>query len=547
VGSWCGQITDSILNGSEARACRPSKPVAGAVECDLVSAGFLDALGIHDWGDMVSRLTVEQVVEEIEAVHRDLARLSVDQLLGTRSALNTLDVLQSRPVPLRPKTIEFLRKSLKSADTPEQIEKIQRVMFGCMDLVIEEEVASLGDMLTFYMERGRMHVSGEKIPALEVVPWLQSQADFDKREAMQKENSIFLKGIINPMLTGMLELTIRAATQRFGYENYARYSEAKKQISFDDMAKVYGNYLDQTKKAYVSRMVPWVEETIGRPFERLSRYHALYLVRIRQFDDYFGTSNLKALIQQTFKGLGFDLDKRPDVITDINDSASKNPSGICLGVEIPGEIHVLLKPVGGLIDVETFLHEMGHAFFLCHFDPELPVEYRRLYRSPALDEAFAFLFSELIENEYWLTKVAKMPEDKARDLASLFQTKKLCLIRRHIGKFLAEKELHETGEFKNPGPYCRHLEDATGFTYEPVGYLVDMEPDFYALDYLNAWGGANVLREFIETRFGKEWFERPEAGDLLRGIAAKGRRDSLEKILVSLCGEGPRLPDFLEN
>ena len=40
----------------------------------------------------------------------------------------------------------------------------------------------------------------KKSPALEVVPWLQVQADFDKREAMQKENSIFLKGIVNPML-----------------------------------------------------------------------------------------------------------------------------------------------------------------------------------------------------------------------------------------------------------------------------------------------------------------------------------------------------------
>ncbi|MFH1116333.1 MAG: hypothetical protein V1792_20665 [Pseudomonadota bacterium] len=495
----------------------------------------------------MSRLTVENVMEQIDAVHRDLARMSVDQLAGTPSALNTLDILQSHPVPLRPKTVEFLRKAVKSADSPEEAERIQRVMFGCMDLAVEEETASLGDMLRFYMERGRMHVGGEKIPALEVIPWLQSQADFDKREAMQKENSIFLKGIINPMLLGMLELTVRTVTQRFGYDNYARYSEAKKQVNFEETAETMRGYLKQTEDDYVTAMAPWVEEIIGRPFSQLSRYHALYLVRIRRFDEYFAVSRLGELTRRTFEGLGFDLSTRTDISIDMAESSTKNPGGICIGVEVPGQVHVFVKPIGGLIDVETLLHEIGHAFFLSHFDRELPPEYRRLYRSAALDETFAFLFSDLVENGYWLRKVAGMTPEQAEQLVKLYGIKKLCLIRRHIGKFLAEKELHETGDIKNSGPYCRHLEEATGFVYEPVGYLVDMEPDFYALDYLMAWGGAHVLRRFIEMRFGEGWFEKPEAGAFLKEMATAGRRDSLEKVLVSFCGEKPRLPRFSGN
>ena len=35
---------------------------------------------------------------------------------------------------------------------------------------------------------------------------------------------------------------------------------------------------------------------------------------------------------------------------------------------------------------------------------------------------------------------------------------------------------------KNSEPYCRHLNEATGFVYEPEGYLVDMEPDRSLLD-----------------------------------------------------------------
>jgi hypothetical protein len=495
----------------------------------------------------LSQLTVQKVVGEIDSVHRELARLSVDQLRGVPSALNTLDIIESHPVPLRPKTISFLRKAIRDAKSPEIAQRIDRLLFGCMDLAIEEQTASLADMLKFYVERGRMHVGSEKIPALEVVPWLQVQGDFDKRQVMQKENTIFLKGIMNPMLLGILELSIRTVTERFGFENYARFSEAKKQVSFDERARVLSQYLDQTAETYRRRIVPWVEEKIGRPFDNLSRYHALHLLRIQRFDNFFPVSRLSEMIHSTFKDLGLDLSSRPDVIAHISDAPAKNPNGMCVGVEIPGEVHVLMKPVGGLIDVETLLHETGHAFFLSHFNPDLPIEDRRLYRSPSLDEAFAFLFMDLIDNPAWLTAMAGMPPNEADVLAGLVQTRRLCLIRRYIGKFLAEKELHETGEIKNSEPYCRNLKAATGFIYEPEGYLVDMEPDFYALDYLNGWAAAHVLRMFLELRFGAEWFLRAEAGAFLREIAASGRRNSADQAISSFCGEPPRLPDFFDN
>ena len=108
-----------------------------------------------------------------------------------------------------------------------------------MDLVLVQETASLGDMLRFYMERGRMHVGAEKIPALEVVSWLQAQSDFNKREEIRKEMTIYLKGIINPILLGMTELSIRAVTEKFGFDNCAKYYEAKKGVSFADYVRIF--------------------------------------------------------------------------------------------------------------------------------------------------------------------------------------------------------------------------------------------------------------------------------------------------------------------
>lgn len=495
----------------------------------------------------MSQLTTQKVAEEIDAVHRDLARLSVDQLLGTPSAFSIADILESHPVPLRPKTVSFLRKTLKTDSNSEEAKITERLLFGCMDLTIEEQTASLGDMLRFYLERGRMIIGPEKVPALDVVPWLQVQSDFDKREVMQKEMSIFLKAIVNPMLLSILELAVRAVTERFGFDTYAKYCEAKKQVSFDDLAKAFEQYLVDTEETYYRRITPWVVEKIGKPFQDLSRYHALHLMRIRRFDRFFPVSSLQEKIGQTFQGLGFDLAARGDVITDISDRPTKNPNAMCIGVDIPGEVYVIMKPVGGLLDVETLLHETGHAFFLSHFDPALPITYRRLYRSSALDETFAFLFADLIENSVWLDKVGNMPQEEADSLVRLSRTKKLCLIRRYIGKFLAEKELHEKGNIKNSEAYCRHLHRATGFVYEPFGYLIDMEPDFYALDYVTAWAAANALRNFLEIRFGEDWFLRGDAGEFLKEIAASGRRESVDQVIRSFCGAPPSLPHFRDG
>jgi len=489
-------------------------------------------------------MSVQEVLSELDSAHRDLALLTISKLSGTPFAMNTSEVVESHPLPLQRRTTESLRDAIARSAGEAERDRLERALFACMDLTVLERTASLWDMMNFYMERGRMIIGPDKVPAPEVVPWLQAESDFDRREIMKKECGIFWRKIVNPMLLGILELTVKAVTERFGFKNFVEFSEAKKQISFDDRAGIYAAYLDQTEDLYQSRINPWVKEVIGRPLSNLSRYHALHLLRIRLFDEYFPLSRLMDLVRETFRPLGLDLDSREDVITDVTTDPAKNPDGICVGVEIPGEVHVLARPVGGLIDFETMLHEMGHAYFLSHFSPELPVEHRRLYRSPALDETFAFLFMNLIGNRAWLAKLVGMPMPAADALARFFSTKRLCLIRRYIGKFLAEKELHETGNIKDSGPYCRSLGRATGFEYEPEGYLIDMDQDFYSVDYLEGWAGADVLAGHLEAQYGPDWFASPQAGDLLRDIAANGRRDSLDKVLESYCGQKSRLPSF---
>ncbi len=492
----------------------------------------------------MSDLSLGKIVEQLDAAHRDLARLAVNQAQGFPSALGVGDILESRPSLLKNRTIDYLKKLREEASNEDIRNRSSRALFGCIDLTIEQRTASLGDMLKFYMEHGRMNIDQEKIPALDIIPWLQKQDNFEKRELMRVDSTIFLKKIINPILLGITELTVRTVKERFGYDSYAHYCEDKKQVSFDYWHNKTVIFLDTTQDNYGSAMSAWVENSMGRPFKNINRYHALRLLRIDDFDDLFHPELILRAVSQTLEGLGLDLFENPNLFFEIENSPLKNNDALCVAVDIPHEIHIIMQPVGGLLDLETLLHEVGHAAFLSSVDPSLPIEYRRLYRSSSLDESFAFLFMGLAENPIWLTKIVRMNKDKAETLSKLANTKRLCLIRRYIGKFLAEKEYFEKQDLKDSSFYCHFLEKATGFEHEPEGYLIDMETDFYSLDYVMGWSGAHILQKSLEAKFGEDWFIKREAGTFLREIAFSGRKLSLDEALEKFCASELVLPSF---
>ena len=203
---------------------------------------------------------------------------------------------------------------------------VERVFIACMDLSIEAETSSLADMFRFYMEKGRMVVQGEKIPALEIVPWLQNQDSFELREEMRKEIGIFSRAILNPILLSILDILTRTVKEKFGFRGYADYVENKRNSSFEDWRNEFMKFLSDTDDQYFSKARPWVEGRLGRPLEDLNRSHALRLLRIDDFDKYFAKNSLMEFVHKTFIGLGLDLAGQKDIMIDIDDSPERPPT-----------------------------------------------------------------------------------------------------------------------------------------------------------------------------------------------------------------------------
>ncbi|MFH0958299.1 MAG: hypothetical protein V1897_06310 [Pseudomonadota bacterium] len=485
-----------------------------------------------------------EVTNTIETIYRQLAILALDQSMGYSLGQSFSDIVAEGSILVDIRIVNELKEMAFSEDNHEKKERIERALMACMDITLELATSSLSDMLRFYMDKGRMIVRGQKIPALEIVPWLQKQDDYQLREEMTSELGIFSRAILNPMFLSILDTIQKTVTEKFGFSGYTDYAQFKRNSSFDEWQTVFTEYLSNTDEVYYGKVSTWVEARLGHPLETLNRSHTLRLMRIDAYDEYFPGSSLKEIVARTVKGLGLDLKKRKDIIIDIKDDARRNSDAICVPVDIPGEIRILVKPIGGIVDMEALLHEMGHAYFVSGFSRETPVEYRRLTRSPALDEAFAFLFMQLLENSKWLTDVARLAVSDAEKLVEEIRMKRLLLIRLHIGKFLAEKDLFESRNFKDSSFYCTWLQRATGFKYEPDGYLLDMEPEFYSAEYVWGWAGAEVLRRYLEGFCGENWYEVQEAGSFLTEISSDGRQNSLKQALSKFCGAELTMPSF---
>jgi hypothetical protein len=87
-----------------------------------------------------------------------------------------------------------------------------------------------------------------------------------------------------------------------------------------------------------------------------------------------------------------------------------------------------------------------------------------------------------------------------------------------------------------PGLYSELLGEAVGIDWPSTTYLSDVDPGFYAANYLRAWAFETFLRDQLRERFGPEWFTRREAGDLLRSYWREGQRLDADDLLAEVSG-----------
>jgi hypothetical protein len=413
---------------------------------------------------------------------------------------------------------------LREEGTPQLVEFAVHGLMGRETKAEEAELARREAAL-------EIEVDGEVMPYRQSAVVQVNEADPDRRAAIEEARLDAGARELDPLLREVLERT-HALTRELGWASMRAMCEELSGIDLGALESQTSAFLDATEDAYEPLVGGPLERELGFGFERLQRSDLSYFFRARTLDSAFADARLLGSLEQTLDGLALDP---PGVILDVEQRPKKTPRAFCSPVRVPDEVYLVIARRGGRDDFETLFHEAGHAQHFAHMPAQLPMEHRYLGDN-SITESFAFLFQHLTNDPAWLRE--KLDVMDAGPIDAQARAAKLVFLRRYAAKLAYELELHSgTADLASmPDVYATRLANAVHVDWPAASWLSDVDPFFYAANYIRAWALETHVRRLLRERFGELWFDEPEAGDFLKTLWAEGQSMRGDELLRELTG-----------
>ncbi len=410
--------------------------------------------------------------------------------------------------------------------TPETL----RLRFALIDHYLQQTLLPHENEMRAWMRGAAAHVDGEKIYIREIIPWCQKFSNYENRQVLQKEIGPLCK-FLKPFAVNYWKILLKILVDDLGYENYVEYCGEKKGVDYKFYYNLLKELLEATNELYFEAMARWCSERFARPLSDLTRFDAINLLSLRQFDDLFPEKTLDALTP-FFRNWAIDPAKTSGLTLELGCEEGKSAQAICLMLQVPEEIYVLMRPEGGWGDLESLWHELGHGFSAVFTSKDLSMVMRDMGTSFALSESFAFLNQNLALSPPFLEEFLGLSPQDSKIMAYHKTLKDLCMFRRYASKFIAEYDMFMRGDLSNGEPYARIIKQYTGFYYQPEGHLFDLAPELYCLDYVLGWMAETVMENHLVARLGTRWMFESETGRILKGWWAQGNQYNLPQFLA---------------
>jgi hypothetical protein len=377
--------------------------------------------------------------------------------------------------------------------------------------------------------------NGKRIPYRQAPVVQANEADAERRAALEEARLERLETDLNPLHRAALERA-HELSRELGWPSYRDMYSDLRGIDLEDLARQTGAFVAATDSTYAGVLDPELERTTGLRLGELRRSDLPRFFRAADLDGRFPDERLVDSLVETMTGLGIDVESQPNVVLDVEDRPQKTPRAFCCPVNVPDEVYLVVPRVGGRDDFGALFHEAGHTEHFAHVEPELPFEFRYLGDN-SVTESFAFLIQGLTEDAIWLERVLGV--DDPSPVVAHARASRLVYLRRYSAKIAYELELHAPGADlgEMPARYSSHLGEALRVPWPETSWLADVDGGFYAASYLRAWALETFWRKALREQFGDAWFERPEAGDWLKGLWREGQRLPADELLAETLGE----------
>jgi hypothetical protein len=454
----------------------------------------------------------------------------IDELhkLNVRRTSEALALWKGEKAPLESRCYYERAKELLTHETLKQIDHIEnrrqrvRLRHALIDHMLQRKLLPHELEMRAWMHGAAAHINGHKVYLRNLIPWCQKESRYDERRILQRETDILSK-FLKPFALNYWTLLLASLKEDFGYGNYIDYCNQKKGIDYPYYYRSLKDLVKETDDIYFSAMELWVQDRYHHPLSSLNRFDAIHLFGMADFDAFLGGSVVSHVFS-LFKGWGIDIETLPGLKLDLEAKQGKNAQAMCFILDIPHEVHILMKPQGGWVDLETLLHEMGHGLSSVLTSTSLSLVDREMTTTFCLSEAFAFLFQNLSHSIPFLVDHLGLKVSAAEKIHYLGFLKDLSLFRRYAGKFISEYEMFLDGNIEDGQRYSRIMAQYTGFHHQPNSHLLDLVPEFYSLDYVLAWMASPILSGYLREKVGSRWLEALETGNIFRKWWSQGNQ-----------------------
>lgn len=446
-------------------------------------------------------------------------------------ATSEMAVVQAKYAPLFAKeNVAELAARLATASGDER-ETVKRFHAFLLDGYLYAKLAGRSDELLTELLAAKTTLNGEEIGYFELQPRWVTEPDFAKRNALYAAFTKLNAGVL-PQQQALLTDELTMLRDEFAAPRYVDFIAARKEFSYEPFRQKIHAAAARLQPLYRRKMNERTQALSGRPMEGLSPAQANYANQLGEYNDVFSADRLLPTVDQALTALGVPLSGYPNIHVDAENRPKKNPRAFCTCASVPDEIHLVIKPVGGIYDYGAFLHEAGHCLHFGSTDPALPFAYRELQTSHALTEIYSYQLEHLTYEPRWIATMMGVEAEKAREIAAAHRLTNLFMFIRYAAKL--EYELAFFDDPLNWGRgadlYEKTLTEATGFRYPAENFLYDFDDGLYSADYLRAWVTQAQLTEYLREEFGEDWFADRRTGDFLRELWKEGEKPSNEDI-----------------
>jgi hypothetical protein len=471
----------------------------------------------------LSVTTIDSLRDAVEAFVRDANREFYLHGSGQKESLEIAAIVERYGDAFTPEAMRACLDAADAATDPAEKRRHVALAQAVAESCMERELAPLGDELATAEATATIDLDGEEIPYFSAAVMVQNERDRERRRAIDAARRTVVAQL-NP-LRERLFTRHHELIGELGFPGYVDFYSTLKGIAVRALGEQMQAFLDRTADLYAQHIAPWFEEVIGVPWSDAERHDAALLFRMSDQDSWFRSDRMLPTLRDTLMGLGVAIDDQPNVHLDTEERPRKNPRAFCAPVRTPDEVYLVIRPTGGYQDFRALFHEAGHTEHFAHVERTRPFEERDLGDN-SVTEAFAFTMEHLLLDRDWIGDALRVDSASLRTLVHHAHVYYLYMIRRYGAKLVYELALHGAGPggmTEMPQRYATTLSDNLGFRYNEEGWLDDVDPGFYASQYLRAWMLEAQLRERWRQRHGERWWGPGKAGDELRALWSLGQ------------------------